>query len=86
MTDLEKIGEQLRTQDGDELMPHISKKTSAERVRGESPVCGCGRRAVKKHCSVWSCQRCIDWDAVIPGTDKTRAISGKRDTRKRGEL
>lgn len=67
-------------------MKHKSKMTRTERARNESPICPCGNKAIKRLSAVWTCQRCLDWDANIPSTDRTRATCGHALQLKRGEI
>ena len=55
------------------------------KVDPKTKTCPCGSAAVRRCAGVWSCQRCIDWDAAIYGNDKARGVAGIRRFLKRGD-
>lgn len=51
----------------------------------KTKLCPCGNVAVKKTAGVFTCQRCIDWDAAIYGNSNARGVAGIRRFLKRGD-
>jgi len=55
------------------------------KVDPTTKLCPCGRQAVRKTAGIFTCQRCIDWDAAIYGTSESRGVAGIRRFLKRGQ-
>lgn len=56
------------------------------KVDPKTKTCPCGAVAVKRTAGVWSCQRCIEWDAKIYGGYRARGFAGVQRYLKKGEL